>query len=550
MKRILTLSILTSAALLAAPNAGTILHQIPQAPSVKESTSLPKIEQSYAPAMQPTKSNVKARIDTIVIQGNTFFKTKDLHTLVSYFENKSLSFDDMQKITDIITKYYRSHNYFIARAYLPAQDLDKHVLTIEIIEGKYGNFEINNSSLVKESALRNYMPNTGEVVSLSSLDRGMLLINDLAGARIVKANIHPGTQVGTSDFSLNVEKEQRAQLYAAVDNYGTKATGEYRMSAGVTLNSLAGYGDSFFVSTLDSFSGGLKNVGASYILPLGYSGLKLNLQAGVTKYRLQENYASLNAYGEANILNVALSYPLIRSEQRSLYLKGNFGSTFMTDVASASESQKHVNAFTFSLSENDTHTLFYKPALFSADVSYTRGDVIMDNAYARSSDSANTQGYFSKLWAQVAEKLFITNKLSVKAQLVGQTSFIKNLDSSQKISIGGENSIRAYTDNELSVDKAVIASFETDYILPDINNITHSVGMFVDGSKAYQNANTYTGVVSNERNLNDVGIAYTATYKYINLQASFAHGFGPDAKSTTQETYGDNKFFVQASVVF
>ena len=75
MKRILTLSILTSAALLAAPNAGTILHQIPQAPSVKESTSLPKIEQSYAPAMQPTKSNVKARIDTIVIQGNTVFKT-------------------------------------------------------------------------------------------------------------------------------------------------------------------------------------------------------------------------------------------------------------------------------------------------------------------------------------------------------------------------------------------------------------------------------------------------------------------------------------------
>jgi hemolysin activation/secretion protein len=552
MKRALTLSILTSAALLAAaPNAGTILRQLPKTPSLEKVAPLPKVQQEYTPPMQPVKSKVKVLINRIVIKDNTVFSEKVLHTLVSSFEQKSLPFADMQKIADTITRYYRSHGYFVARAYLPAQDLDNHILTIEVIEGKYGKFAIENGSLVKSSALRGYMPQSGTVVSLSSLDRGMLLIDDLAGARIVKANIHPGTKVGTSDFSLSVAKEQRVQAYAMLDNYGTKATGEYRFNGGVILNSLTGYGDSLSFSTLDSFSGGLRNLGGAYTLPLGYSGLKLDLQASVTKYRLQDMYSSLNAYGEANVLDAGLSYPLIRSEKRSLYIKTDFGSTFMSDTASGSESKKHVNALSISLSGNDAHTLFFKPASFSGDISYTRGDVIMDNADATANDSlVNTQGYFSKLLAQVSEKLYLTNKLSMKVKLVGQTSFSKNLDSSQKLTLGGEYAVRAYTNSELSADKGIIASLEADYRLPSLKGLNHTAGVFIDGSKAYENANPYTGVVNNERELNDIGVSYTASYRFINLQASFAHGFGPDARSSVQQTYNDNKFFFQAGVVF
>jgi hemolysin activation/secretion protein len=552
MKRLLTLSVFSAATLFAAaPNAGEILHQIPSAPSLKQTAPLPKIEQSYTPAMQPTKSNVKVFIKSIIIHGSTIFSQKELQKLVTEYEGKQLSFADMQKIANIITEYYRSHGYFVARAYLPAQELDNHVLAVEVIEGKYGKFTIKNDSLVKTHALRRYLPTSGKVVSLASLDRGMLLINDLAGARIVSANIHPGVAVGTSDFDLTVQKEARFQVYAMVDNYGTKAVGEYRMSAGVILNSLTGYGDTLSISTLDSFSGGLKNAQTAYTLPLGYSGLKMNLQASVTKYRLQGIYASLDAYGEANVLDAGLSYPLIRSERHSLYVKGDFGATFMSDTAQAKENKRHVNAFTLSLNDTFEHTFLHRAAQLSTDVSYTRGDVIMDNAYATTNDAlVDSAGYFSKLWMNIAEKVFITNKLSLKARLQGQTSFSKNLDSSQKLSVGGVSLVRAYTDSELSADKAIIATLEADYVLPNIKSISHRAGIFIDGSKAYQNANPYTGVVKNERELNDMGVDYTLYYKLFSLRASFAHGFGPDAKSTVQPTYNDNKLFVQASVVF
>jgi hemolysin activation/secretion protein len=138
----------------------------------------------------------------------------------------------------------------------------------------------------------------------------------------------------------------------------------------------------------------------------------------------------------------------------------------------------------------------------------------------------------------------------MKVKLIGQTSFSKNLDSSQKLTLGGEYTVRAYTNSELSADKGIIASLEADYRLPSLKGLNHTAGVFIDGSKAYENANPYTGVVNNERELNDIGVSYTASYRFINLQASFAHGFGPDARSSVQQTYNDNKFFFQAGVVF
>jgi len=551
IKRILSLSIIATTSVLAVPNAGTILHQIPKAPLLQQSTLLPKVQQEHTPVMLPTNSKIKVLINHIVIQGNTIFSKKTLNRLIRSFEHKNLSFANMQRIANTITKYYRLHGYFLTHAYLPTQDLDNHILTINVIEGKYGKFSIKNNSLVRSNILRGYMPKSGKVVSLSSLDRRMLLINDLAGAKIVKASVYPGFKIGTSGFSLNVAKTQRIQAYAMYDNYGTKATGEYRFNGGIILNSLIGYGDSLSFSTLDSFSDSLRNLGGIYILPLGYSGLKLNLQASATKYRLQDQYALLNAYGKANMFQDGLTYPLIRSERVSLYIKTEFTSIFMNDTIQSQDSKKHVNGLSFSISGNDAYTLFSKPARFSGNIRYTRGDVIMDNAVARANDSlVDTQGYFSKLWLQIVQNIYLTNKLTLQAKLIGQTSFSKNLDSSQKLTIGGVYGVRAYTNSELLADKGIIVSLQTNYRLPNIKNYTNTVGIFIDGSKAYKNANPYTGVVNNERELDDIGLSYMASYKFINLRVSFTHGFGPDAKSTTQPTYDNNKFFVQTSMVY
>lgn len=540
---------LTAIALSATPDAGTIIKQLPTIPTLKENISLPKLEKTYAPAMKASKDNVSVYIKTIAIQGNSIIDSQDLYELVKSYENRSLTFVDIQEVANIITKHYREKKYFVAKAYIPSQELNKQILTIQIIEGQYGKFNIINNSLVDTNILSKYLPQESDIIHLVSLEKNMMLINDLSGSKITEANIRPGINIGTSDFDLNIEKTQRIQIYSTVDNYGSKSTGENRVNIGMLLNSLSGSGDSLSLSALNSFSGGVKNIGTVYRLPIEFNGLKFDFGANNTKYKLQGSYSSLNAYGEANIFNFGFCYPLILSQRNSLYIEGKAISNRTNDVVSLSESKKHVNSLQLSLLSKNTNSIFDKLTSFDANIGFTRGQVILDNNDAIINDlNIETQGYFSKLSARLTETLFLTNELLVKIQIQGQTSFNKNLNSSEKLSIGGENGVRAYTYSDLSADEAIIGSLEVNYIFPNINNFKHGAGVFIDTSKAFQNANPYENVVENIKYLKAFGIAYDAVYNNIRLKTSLAHAIEENSLSSAQEN--KNKFFAQLSLIF
>jgi hemolysin activation/secretion protein len=554
MKKILTLSTLAATLTLAAtiPNAGSILKEVQPIQSPIQEKSLPVLnQQQYAPNIQ-ADNGTKVLVKQFVIEKNTVVSTATLHSLIKGYENKELTLKEIKEVADIITKYYRSHNYFVARAYIPAQELSNNIVKIDIIEGKYGQVSVTNNSLVRSNIVQGYMDHLkDETISSASLDREMLLINDLSGAKIVAAQIMPGKSIGTSDFALNVEPTQRFQGYLLSDNYGSIYTGEYRATAGVSVNSALGFGDILSLSALSSTSGGLRNAQASYVIPLGYSGLKADASASATKYILQGDYAALDAHGEADVFGGGVSYPLIRSEAHSLYLRGGYATTILSDYNSGDLSKKHVNAFEFSLKDNYNSALFGKPLQFNGSLAYTRGDVILDNATAVTNDATlNSAGYFSKAVVNTNTTLFVSENTSLKAVVNGQTSFSKNLDSSQKITIGGASGVRAYTESELSGDKAVLGSLEADYRLPSIAGFNHQAGVFYDTAYVWENADAWSGLTSNSRQLDAFGISYGASYKFLNLIASFAHGFGPNADPVAGNKNNDNKLLMHLSAVF
>jgi hemolysin activation/secretion protein len=47
-----------------------------------------------------------------------------------------------------ITVHYRRNGYFVAQAYLPEQDIKNGVVTIAVIEGRYGQVTLNNQAPV------------------------------------------------------------------------------------------------------------------------------------------------------------------------------------------------------------------------------------------------------------------------------------------------------------------------------------------------------------------------------------------------------------------
>lgn len=132
-------------------------------------------------------------VKSFKIEGAIHIKEEVLLKRIASYANKELTFKELQEVASIITKEYRNQGYFVARAYLPVQNINENdgVITIAIIEGNYGEFKLNNDSLVKSSVVQAMLDDAkrDNVVSTHTLERAMLIINDTPGVVVTQADV-------------------------------------------------------------------------------------------------------------------------------------------------------------------------------------------------------------------------------------------------------------------------------------------------------------------------------------------------------------------------
>ena len=553
----LSLAVASSAFGVNLPTSGDIQRQVQQPKFEEEQKTLPTVSKEYKAPMVLSDS-VTTKINGFTFSGNTIYDVKTLQVLLKSYEGKELGVNGLKEVTSFITKYYRDHNYFVARAYLPEQKIKDGIVEIAIIEGTYGNFEVNNNSLVKDGEVQNYMDQlkNGQIVSTKSLERQMLLVNDLSGVQIIKAEVYPGKEIGTSDFSITTAPTNKYNGYVVADNYGSIYTGEDRVSMGLNINSLSHVGDTLSFSGMLSNSANLTNGAVSYDRPLGYTGLKGSLNASSTSYKL-EHINNYDSYGTANNFGAGLSYPTIKTRSHTQTISLDYLHRTMKDDAgipdSVQESLKSSDALTLAFSDKSNTSIFDHQGKLFAKVSGTLGKLSLDNAVATNNDTQiNTQGNYSKVNLDITHTQQFNPRLSLQTDIKTQKSFGKNLNSTEKISVGGSNGVRAYEDSELNGDQGFLFSTNLIYALPKVNQINHSASLFVDSAQIWKNANVYSTLENNTRNINAVGIGYILNYKNFDLKASFATGFGGESTPVSEAEFSTskNKFLVQGMMRF
>ena len=558
-KQTITLSFLCSAILSAAPiSTGDILRQVEQPQMPVPEKALPSVGTGEYKTPLSAKDDVKTFIKSFKFSGNTAFSSDVLSTLVKPYENKELGINGLKEVASIITKYYRDNGYFVARAYIPAQGMETGIVEIAIIEGADGAFDIKNRSLVETSEVQGFMDHLkgGERVSTFSLERQMLLINDLSGSQVTNAEVYPGKEVGTSDFRITVSPTQKYAGYAIADNYGSRYTGENRLSLGGYVNSISGIGDTLSITGLISNTADLKNIRLGYDRPLGYTGLKGGVSFSTTDYTLDEinNY---EAYGRTNNFSGYISYPTIKTRNHTQTLEASYDHKNMKDSSgvpgSVEESEKSLDALTFKGSDRSNTSLLNLPGSLYGSLSMTLGHLGLKNDVAHANDELGLDagGNYAKANLNMIHNQYLIDNTNLQTTIKGQKSFGKNLDSAEDISVGGTNGVRAYEDSELSGDQGYALSLDLIYTLPKIDQISHNTSLFLDHAKVWRNDTTFNSD-DNIRTLNAVGVGYTLNYSSFNLKATYAHGFGDESTPTTEAefTTSKNKFLIQGMMWF
>ncbi|MEO8755140.1 MAG: ShlB/FhaC/HecB family hemolysin secretion/activation protein [Casimicrobiaceae bacterium] len=494
----------------AAPDAGSILREEQQRPLQPQFAPPPRLqfdEPSRMPGAVP--SDVRFVLKGFRINGQSVYTEAELLKLNQRLIGAEVDLADLEQAAGRISRYYREHGYVVARAYLPAQDIRNGIVEITVLEGRLGRVVIENRSRVKDAVVAAPLKALeGSIVRDEPIELKQRMTQQLAGVAVMQpAELRPGQAVGETDLVLAIEPAPLATGSMEFDNYSNPFTGSNRYSGQVNVFSPLRLGDLFSLR-LTRGDPGLDLLLASYQLPLGPGGLRVGGDYTHTHYRLGRDFASLEANGTAGIWRGFVSHPLYTSRSSAIVARLGYERKKLQDRVDATETVTDRSSGLTTLSINgDFRDGLGGGGITAVSLGYGIGDLDIQSPVAKAIDdlTARTNGGFRK-WTLSATRLQqLSERLSLQLQYQGQQAS-KNLDSSEKLSLGGVYGVRAYPQGEAPGDSGYVFNAELRYRM-DIRGLagTFQPLIFIDTGAVTVNKNPFVAGSSNRRHLSAAG---------------------------------------------
>jgi len=495
------------------PSAGSQLQQIPPAPVPPRAEPTIRIVPSATEAAAAATGGEKVTVARLQITGASVFRESELVAIAGFQPGVALSLGELRALAARITEHYRSAGYFLAQAYLPAQDIRDGVVTIDVLEGRYGKVVVRNRARLADRVVDAPLAglDAGAPITIAPLESRLLRLSDIPGVAVT-STLAPGSRLGESDLIVDVAPGPLVSGSVDADNGGNRYTGEYRVGATVNLNNAAGQGDLASLRLLTS-GAGLRYGRLSYQMPFGRATVGVAFSA--LHYRLGREFESLDASGTATVASLYGSLAVERSRRSNLSLYASLDEKAFRDRVGATSSvaDKKAHAVTAGL-HGDRVDTFGGSGFTTYGVAGTVGRIDIRTASLREQDAATARsnGGFAKLAFNVARVQGVTDSVSLYAALSGQAAS-RNLDVSEKMALGGVNAVRAYPEGEAFADEGVLLTLEARKRLPPIAPIPAHLQLigFVDVGSVRTNDRPWVEG-DNSRTLSGAGVGLIASH--------------------------------------
>ena len=553
------------------PDAGRILNQENDRQKSKEiPKQIPKSLLEKSKKKDIKSSEEKTLIKSFKFEGDIkAFPATDLQNLLLDLNGKSLTFDQMQLAADRIKDFYNAKGFFLAQAIIPKQEIKDGVLIILINEGKLDSkepYKINKKDLrISEQRVKAYMDDALKDNFLKeSVERGLLNINDNPGVR-TSLTLEPGIDPGSTKMILDVNEGPLVQGSVSVDNYGNRYTGDLRATASIDFNNPTGIGDQIGILGTKAIEGDLELKKIFYNFPIGSDGLRGGAFYSVVDFKIgKELKTNPISTGKAENANLNLKYPIYRSSAESLLTNFNYDKKYLYNTSTGSViSDKELDNYNLGFTYQKIDQ-FFGGGYTQANINFTRGDLDLSKVASSLSGDQTTSGYktngtFNKQNIQLNRIQQLPEKFTLN--FVADAQFAsKNLDTSEKMSLGGPSGVRAYPTGEASGDEGYRYSLDLRYGLgnfPYFGDITPLIFYDYGRIKQFKNKDVSTTVVANnEYSLSGYGLGLEAvnsnnfSLKFI---AAHTNGGNPGASTLGKDSDGrsnDTRYWILANMNF
>jgi hemolysin activation/secretion protein len=260
----------------------------------------------------------------IKVQGNTVFSDGVLAPIVDVGEGLDMTLGILNLYSQELRAHYLSRGYFLAKTFVPKQEIVDGVVKIVIEEGKIGNIKVTgNETIPSEDILKRFKKFSKErIPNEKTLESVLLELNDITGVQ-AKSLVKPGAIPGTSDLEIVITEPLPYTFALDGDNFGSEFTGRNRFGVTATAGNVLRLADQLSFRGVESDED-QKTFQAAYSIPVNDNGGTIGFSYTFSEQTLGLDLAALNAGGETNIGSLELVQPLYRSRKGIIKARAGF----------------------------------------------------------------------------------------------------------------------------------------------------------------------------------------------------------------------------------
>ncbi len=335
------------------------------------------------------------------------------------------------------------------------------MVTIAVIEGRYGKVALSNQTRLRDGVARGVLNglDSGDLVANAPLQRRLLLLSDIPGV-LVASTLSPGQAVGTSDLAIDLAPGPRISGSLEADNAGKplhrrlprRRHGQFQRSDRPRRRR-------------QSAGPGPRTPASPTAGPPTRRRWASRPRASPTPICTTTSGASSRAWTPTATPKSRASTAAIRWCDRAggnLYALANLDlKGFHDDVGlTSTTTRRQAQVLTLGLS-GDHRDSFGGGGWSVYSISASVGNLDIQSPLDRAADAitARADGRYSKLQFSAARLQSLKGPLSLYGAVRGQVAST-NLDTSEKMELGGAYAVRAYPEGEAYGDEGYVATVE------------------------------------------------------------------------------------------
>jgi len=435
---------------------------------------------------QRLSSAASVYVKKFKLEGNTVYSDKDLEFILSPYEERKITSEELHDVKNKISLFYYSNGYVNSGAIIPDQKISNGNITIKIIEGTLPKITVSGNSWLKSNYIKRRLEiATGDgktPLNINTLQDRLKIIKQNPRVDNINANLSPGLKLGEAELDVSIKEARPYFLSFEFNNSNSPSVGAYRGDIQFEHINVTGWGDSFRIKY--GITDGLDTYSSKYEIPLSRWGTTFSLEADRSKSVVVASpFEGKDIKGDTTTMGCGFKHPFYKSVSSEFLMGLKFehrkSNTYMLDMNMSfnpgvdnGESKVSVVRFSQEWIQRSLKQVLAARSTFSIGLDVldaTKVETVItgnENATIPNGTFAAWLGQFQ--WIRRISETQLIARLDLR---ISDSPLLPI----EKFAIGGRSTVRGYRENCMTPDNGLIASLEwripvAQWNIPELTN--------------------------------------------------------------------------------